>query len=234
MNDFWADFLSVENILGHLAYVLAVISMIMRSMPWLRLFAILSGMAAMVYFGMIRSDYVSTVWEFGYTAVAAFQLFLLWWENREGQFNDEQRAFVHRALLDLKPVHAARLLKGSRVMTSEPGATLLRQGEMPSQLFFILSGEVAVSVDGEIVGHCGQGDFLGEMSFLSARPANATVTSLGECRMLVFERDRLVSVLQKLEPVRHAFNAGISRNILDKINRMNANTVLRGNAVVAS
>lgn len=219
------DFVAYDHILGHLAYIFAILSMTMRTMLWLRSFALMSGLVAIVYFGVVRSDYVSAFWEFFYISVNVVQLFLLWFENRIGQFDDDERAFVHDALMDLKPVHAARLVRLARTEEIAPGHRLAEQGNMPARLYYLLSGEVRIVHDGVQVGTCGRGDFIGEMSFLSRAPANASVLTSTSCKALVFERDALAKLLDRREPLRHALHAGVSRNLLAKIGRMNTASV---------
>lgn len=225
------EFTSLQNVFGHLVYILAITSMIMRSMPWLRFFAILSGLCGLTYFGGIRGDYVSAFWEFSYIMVNIVQLFILWFENRIGQFDEDERQFVHDALMDLRPVHAARMVRIGEVETVGEGQRLLEQGETPERLYYLLSGEVRIVQDGQQVGACHRGDFLGEMSFLSGSVANATALAAEPCRVLVFERAQLAAMLERREPLRHALHAGVSRNLLTKLNRMNANTLLRQNGL---
>jgi len=228
------DFTSWQNVFGHLVYILAITSMIMRSMTWLRSVAILSGICGVIYFGIVRGDYVSAFWEFSYITVNVIQLFILWFENRASQFDEDEREFVHDALMDLKPVHAAKMVRLGEVETVGEGQRMLRQGETPERLFYMLSGKVRIVQDGQQVGTCRRGDFLGEMSFLSGSVANATALAEEPCRVLVFERAQLASLLERREPLRHALHAGVSRNLLTKLNRMNADTLLRQNGLAGA
>ena len=228
------DFTAWQNLFGHLVYILAIASMIMRSMTWLRSIAILSGISGVIYFGIIRGDYVSAFWECSYISVNIIQLFILWFENRASQFDEDERQFVHDALMDLKPVHAAKMLRIGAVETVGEGQQLLEQGETPERLYYLLSGEVRIVQDGQQVGACHRGDFLGEMSFVSGSVAHATALAAGPCRVLVFERSRLAELLARREPLRHALHAGVSRNLLTKLNRMNAHSVLRQNRLAGA
>lgn len=216
------DFTAYHHIFGHLAYILAIVSMIMRVMVWLRVFAALSGVVAFAYFGLVRGDFVSAFWETGYIAVNVVQLFLLWYENRAAQFDDVERDFVAGALMGLKPVHAAKLLRQAKLETVPENRVLVTEGRAPDRLYYVVSGEVRIAQHGVEVGKCGAGDFLGEMSLISGGEANATAATLTGCQLLVFERAALETLLASVEPVRHALNAGISRNLLTKIGRMNA------------
>lgn len=219
------EFSSIENLLGHLSYTLTIISMLMRSMPWLRVFAISSGVVGMIYYLGMRADYVSAFWETFYVMVNVAQLFLLWYENRIGQFDGVERDFVSHALEDLKPVHAAKLLRQASHETIPANRVLVTEGRAPDRLFYVVSGEVQIAQGGVVVGKCAKGDFLGEMSLLSESDASATAVTVTHCELLAFDRPELERLLAKAEPVRHALHAGISRNLLEKIGRMNAFSV---------
>lgn len=219
------DFSSLENLLGHLSYTLTIVSMLMRSMGWLRLFAISSGVVGMTYYLGMRGDYVSAFWETCYVLVNVVQLFLLWYENRIGQFDGVEREFVSHALEDLKPVHAAKLLRQARHETIAANEVLVVEDKLPDRLYYVVSGEVRIEQKGVVIGACGKGDFLGEMSLLSQVEASATAITVTPCEVLVFERPALEALLEKADPVRHALHAGISRNLLAKIDRMNAFSV---------
>ena len=234
LSQVFQEFTAWQSLFGHMVYILAIASMIMRSMTWLRSIAILSGICGVIYFGIIRGDYVSAFWEFSYIMVNVVQLFILWFENRIGQFDEDERQFVQDALMDLKPVHAAKMLRIGTVETVGEGRKLLEQGEAPQRLYYLLSGEVRIVQDGQQVGACHRGDFLGEMSFVSGSVANATALAAGPCRVLVFERSRLAELLDRREPLRHALHAGVSRNLLTKLNRMNAHSVLRQNGLAGA
>ena len=231
-SQFVVDFLAQDNLLGHVSYILAITSMIMRAMRWLRFFAILAGVTAFFYYGFIRDDFVSAFWESIYVAVNVVQLFILWFENRESQFNEDERAFVHDALMDLKPVHAVRMVRIGKVETIGEGQRLLTEGESPERLYYALSGDIRIVQDGIQIGTCHRGDFIGEMSFLSRSPASASAVTASECRFLVFERADLAKLLGRREQIRHALHAGVSRNLLAKLNRMNASSLLRQTAMV--
>ena len=67
-----------------------------------------------------------------------------------------------------------------------PGEALIRRGERGDAMFFIASGAVEVSIDGEKI-QLGRGDFFGEMALLNNRPRRADVTALGYCHLLVLD-----------------------------------------------
>jgi len=86
-----------------------------------------------------------------------------------------------------------------RKETYEPGAVIIRQGEIGETFYVIESGRVQVSVtkDGEerVVAERGPGEYVGEIALLLKVPRTATVRALTPTRMLTLHRgdfDRLV------------------------------------------
>ena len=158
---------------GHLNYVLVILSVSMSSMRWLRVFAIASGMVGIFYYGFLIADNISAVWEGIFAAVNAVQLAIVLLASRRKKHSEEEEFFVSTVMPTLEGNLKARVLKLARWQTREPEAVLMEEGEERPQLVFVVSGAASVEKSGTLVGVCGPGDFLGEMSFLSGRPASA-------------------------------------------------------------
>jgi cAMP-dependent protein kinase regulator len=87
-----------------------------------------------------------------------------------------------------------------REETYEPGAVIIRQGEIGETFYVIESGRVQTSVlqDGEerILGEHGPGEYVGEIALLLEVPRTATVKALTQTRTLTLQKgafDRLVA-----------------------------------------
>jgi voltage-gated potassium channel len=77
----------------------------------------------------------------------------------------------------------ARLLKPQIVPERQ---AIVRRGEPADAMFFIMAGEVEVEVDPPV--RLGKGQFFGEIGLLHDTTRNATVTALGETRLLALDR----------------------------------------------
>ena len=130
-------------LVGHFAYVLLIVSMMMRSMNWLRFFAILAGTISSIYY-WILSDYVSMFWEALFSLVNVAQLIILQIENRRGKFSDEENLFIRTCLKDIERAHARRLVKIGAWTEVQDDAVLITQDTCPEQLKFLVSGEARV------------------------------------------------------------------------------------------
>src|SRR5690606_4994193 len=85
-------------IFGHLSYGLLVASMMMQSIVWLRIVALVSGVAGIFYSGLILHDPVGTGWEAMFVAANVYQLAVLAWQARSVTFSDEEMQFCQNAL----------------------------------------------------------------------------------------------------------------------------------------
>ena len=80
----------------------------------------------------------------------------------------------------------AKVLEGATERTYAPGATLVKEGEASSFLYFISSGHAVVSTAAE--GRrtvLGPGDFFGELGLIEHHPRSATVVAQDELTVLV-------------------------------------------------
>jgi len=88
---------------------------------------------------------------------------------------------------DLDLVKRAELLTLFKPRSAVPGDRLIRAGEAATEVFFISSGAVEVSVRGRRI-RLGPGDFFGEMALLSGAPRSADVTAIDYCQLLTLDQ----------------------------------------------
>lgn len=206
---------------GHLNYILVILSVSMSSMRWLRVFAIASGITGVFYYGFLTADRISATWEFVFTMVNAVQLAIVLFAGRRRVTDEDEKFFVQTVMPTLEANLRALMLKRARWTTREPGDVLVEEGEASPQLVFIARGAASVEAGGKMVGVCGPGDFLGEMSFLSGRPASATVRVANEIRCCVFDPVVLRALTRKNPGIKQALEYSFNRNLVGKLERMN-------------
>ena len=101
------------------------------------------------------------------------------------------------AVLDAQAQDA--LAAASHRVTFPRGAVLMRQGDLGSSMFSIVSGTVAISVHepggDEEVAELGPGDFVGEMSLLTGERRSATATAKSKVVALEIPKEALAPLL---------------------------------------
>lgn len=77
----------------------------------------------------------------------------------------------------------------------EAGRVLVAEGELGKEAFIIVSGEAAVTRDGNPVATLGPGAPFGEMALVDRSPRNATVTAVTPLRLLVLGQREFVGLM---------------------------------------
>jgi hypothetical protein len=214
--------LSPGAMVGHFAYLLLVISMLMRSITWLRIFVILSAIVALAYGAIWLHDPVTVFWEGMLIVVNVVQIFIIWYTNRRVQFNEDERRLIAERLNTLSPREARRLLDMGLWIDALPGTDLTEQGQPVHHLVYLLSGEVTIEVDGRTVGRCEPGNFVGEMSLVDGGPASATAKVAREAYCWMIPTDRLRKLQREASPLMAALEVGIAHDLKRKILASNA------------
>jgi CRP/FNR family transcriptional regulator, cyclic AMP receptor protein len=81
------------------------------------------------------------------------------------------------------------------------GTTLIEEGRQGHEFFVLIEGDVDVRAKGRKVASLGDGSFFGEMSLVSSRPRNATVTASSPVRVLVIHEQGFRRLLRDSPPI---------------------------------
>jgi hypothetical protein len=98
-------------------------------------------------------------------------------------------------------------IQGLRLLTFDPGAVVVSEGEAGQSVFILTTGRVKVFVRAPdrrnvLVGTLGEGTFFGEISTLSGNPRSATVVAAEHSEMLELDRAALDRIEQRHPRVR--------------------------------
>lgn len=97
----------------------------------------------------------------------------------------------------------------------DSGKIVFREGDAGDQMYIIQDGSVRISKEiagkEHILAVLGKGDFFGEMAIVTQITRTATATAVGTVRLLAFNREGFISMIEK--------NARIALNIIDKLCR---------------
>jgi len=209
--------LSPGGMVGHLSYLLLVISMMMRSMTWLRLLVIASAFVAIAYDTIWLKDPVGVFWESLLVTVNIVQIAREWFIERRARFSVEEMQFVNARLSSLSKADARRFLNMGAWINGPTGAVLTTENQDVDLLVYLVKGRVDIFLNDKLVGACGPGNFVGEMSVLGHRPASATAIVAEPSRYWMIPSHRL-RTLQISDPVlAGAVETGIARDLRTKI-----------------
>ncbi len=106
---------------------------------------------------------------------------------------------------DLTPGELDEILTHLRMIRTQKGFEIIRQGDSWDSFYVIISGKVSVKIKkGSRVNKAaelGKGEFFGEVALLANQPRNATITSEVVSELLVLKKSEFDNILMK-NPVR--------------------------------
>lgn len=78
---------------------------------------------------------------------------------------------------DVDPQHLARIADAAEEIELPAERPVVRQGEVGTGFYLVVSGGVRVVRDGEVLARLGPGEFFGELSVLDGQPRIAQVVT---------------------------------------------------------
>jgi hypothetical protein len=208
---------STGGLVGHLAYLLLVLSMLMRSLFWLRVIVIASALTAILYAGIWLRDPVSLFWESALVVVNVVQITIEWRSNRKARFSPEEQAFVDARLQGLGRFEARRLLDLGRWVEAPVGQTLTVEGRPVPDLVYLVEGTVAIRVGGRRVATCSPGSFVGEMSLVGSDMASATAETETPARYWAIPTKTVTELREQNTRLAAALEVAIAHDLKSKI-----------------
>ncbi len=206
------------NYLIHVANVLFLASYLVRDILWLRLLTIVAiGMLIPYYFanGLIAP----ICWNSVFIGINVLQIRTLLLERRPVTLDARQRRLYQLVFRSLSPREFLRLAQCATWVTVPAGRSILARGQQLDALRVIDQGELAVAVDGEVVARLGEGQFVGEMGFLTERPCSAEVSATRETAFLQWDCAALRASLKAHPELRAALQLVIGTDLASKLRR---------------
>ncbi|SFZ81724.1 Cyclic nucleotide-binding domain-containing protein [Devosia enhydra] len=217
LDAFLGELFDPGKALTHIPYMLLVVSMLMRDMSWLRAFAITAGVIRIFNRSFVDQDFIVAFWETALVGINVGQLMVLWYYAKRARFSEEEKMLISNLDPSVSRRTVRRLLRLGEWRNVEGDTVLIEEGRPVANLVFVAEGVAQIERGERIVAVCGPGDFLGEMSFVSGKPANATVRTARPGRILSFPQSSLRHAMRNDEELRQAVESGLNRNLVGKL-----------------
>ena len=129
----------------------------------------------------------------------------------------DERA-VHAGLDTLTPGEVRRLMKAGRWQTAGKEAVISQEGRPLGELVYVLDGRATVEKAGARL-ELALPAFVGEVAFLTQRPASATVRLAPGTRYVSWEMGTLQRLLLRAPSLRIGLGAALNRDMAEKVAR---------------
>ncbi len=126
---------------------------------------------------------------------------------------EEHRILYHSFFNKFSRSNFKKLMEIGTIENKAHGAQLCKQGQRMEYVMCMLDGSAGVIIDGDKIASLQNGDFIGEISFLSGNRSSATVRTEVLSTLVLWRQDELKKLLQKNMSLLIEFNRTIERQI---------------------
>ena len=209
---------SLSNLPGHISYLLIAISYWLTDIFWLRVVAVVGLSLEILYFWHSGGDLRTGMgWDLIFIAINLYQLYRLVKDRLSLRLPEADRDLLRSVFTGLDDSKIARLLIAGEFCDFPGGTTLAEENEALERIFFVCSGRARVMIGGREVSHLEKGSFVGEVAFLTDKPATATVIAESDMRALAFGRGELRRFFDKETEVAGLIYQLLGRELANKI-----------------
>ena len=191
--------MDIATIDGHLAFGLIAFSFLVKDILWLRVVSILASLFSVFYNYTIPVEpmWLAINWNFVFITLNLYHIAVIIYEKRPIKMAPKDKELYETLFKDLSPVEYLKISKVARWEKYESGEKIIRQGTPVLDLILIYNGTVDVAVDGKKVAELRDGQFVGEMSFLTEKPATATCVVKHNTECLVWKQPEFKELLKR-------------------------------------
>jgi len=177
--------MNIASIAGHLAFGLIAFSFLVKDILYLRILSILASLFSVLYNFYIPLEpmWLAINWNIVFVLVNIYHIAVIIYEKRPVQMDSKEKELYETMFRGLTPVEFLKVTKIAQWKQFKAPLPIITQSNPVNDLILIYNGMVDILVNDNKVAELKDGQFVGEMSFLTEKPATATckVTHNTEC-----------------------------------------------------
>ena len=177
--------MNIATLAGHLAFGLIAFSFLVKDILYLRILSILASLFSVLYNFYIPLEpmWLPIGWNIIFVLVNLYHIAVIIYEKRPVKMSSKEKELYETMFRGLSPVEFLKITKVAQWKQFKSPLPIIQQGKPVNDLILIYNGMVDILVNDNKVAELKDGQFVGEMSFLTEKPATATckVTHTTEC-----------------------------------------------------
>jgi len=191
--------MNIATIAGHLAFGLIAFSFLVKDILYLRLVSILASLFSVFYnfYIPIEPMWLPIGWNFVFIAVNLYHIAVIIYEKRPVHMSPKHKELYETMFKNMTPVEFLKITKIADWIHYKSGEVITQQGRPVPDLNLIYNGTVDVAVGGKKVAELKDGQFVGEMSFLTEKEATATCVVKHDSELLVWKQEQFKELLKR-------------------------------------
>ena len=213
--------MDIATIAGHLAFGLIAFSFLVKDILWLRIVSILASLFSVFYNWVIPVEpmWIPIGWNFVFVGLNLYHIAVIIYEKRPIKMAPKDKELYETLFKDLSPVEYLKISKVAQWKTFKSGETIIRQEHLVPDLILIYNGTVDVVVENKKVAELKDGQFVGEMSFLTEKTATATCIVKHNTECLVWKQPEFKELLKRNPSLYYTIQSLLSNQLVSYSNK---------------
>ena len=213
--------MNIALIAGHLAFGLIAFSFLVKDILWLRIVPILASLFSVFYNWVIPIEpmWIAIHWNFVFIILNLYHIAVIIYEKRPIKMAPKDKELYETLFKDLSPVEYLKISKVAQWKTFKSGETIIRQEHLVPDLILIYNGTVDVVVENKKVAELKDGQFVGEMSFLTEKTATATCIVKHNTECLVWKQPEFKELLKRNPSLYYTIQSLLSNQLVSYSNK---------------
>jgi CRP-like cAMP-binding protein len=187
------------HIIGNLAFILVALSFMVKDMIWLRGLSVLASTCSIFYNYNVSSSplFVPIFWNSFFMSLNFYHIYKIVKGNRSVKLNEEELELYKLQFKNLSLLEYSKLISIASWKNVRAGETFINEGQVMTDLLMIYNGHVEVWHAKKLVSELHDGQFIGEMSFLTNSTASASIIALHETKLIVWKQKELKELMKR-------------------------------------
>ena len=203
-----------------LAAIFSLAAYLFSNIFWLRVFLII---AAVLYIitGLTLGLTSMTGWNSAYLIINFYHAALILYNKSTVLLPDDIKDIYKQSFTPMSTREFKKIVMTNPYHIYQKGEKVMTEGEIPNELFLLLSGKASVIKSQNEIATISSGDFIGEMSFISKHTASADVIAQNELLVAYWTHADLNKLEQKNTHIYNRFLTIVGRDLVKKLQRQN-------------
>ena len=205
-----------SDILVHIGSFLLLLAYLVRDQILLRAVIILGTIFYIVYYILMEAPLWSALlWNVSFVVINLIMIVVIY-SDKTSFVMSEKEAKLYQVFYTLSPGEFKKLLKIADWFDGSSEEKITTEGEIPSRLYFIINGEAVIARDDKkfIVG---PNVFIGELAYLTKKPATATVKLTDKVVAISWKTTSLTKLLASNPQMKIAFDGLLNQDLAAKL-----------------
>ncbi len=156
-------------------------------------------------------------WNILFAIINIVQIAIIIKERTGINFTEEEKELHDTLFKNFAPFEFMKLMRIGKWLEAKQGETLADEKQSLNAVMLIYNGLVGVETNGKEVAKLKDGNFIGEVSFITGGQATATVRALMPTRYIAWPKEAISQLLNRNPSLRFAMQAMLSTDLSKKL-----------------